>query len=109
VITTAQIPGKKAPILVTEEMLKSMRKGSVIVDLAASTGGNTPFTKDREVVEVFGVKIVGDSNLPATLPSDASKLYGKNILNFLQLITSKEGNLITDSQDELVIGSRAKA
>jgi len=109
VITTAQIPGKKAPILVTEEMLKSMRKGSVIVDLAASTGGNTPFTKDREVVEIFGVKIVGDSNLPATLPSDASKLYGKNILNFLQLITSKEGNLITDSQDELVIGSRAKA
>ncbi|MEY3351106.1 MAG: hypothetical protein RIQ50_1217 [Bacteroidota bacterium] len=109
VITTAQIPGKKAPILVTEEMLKSMRKGSVIVDLAASTGGNTPFTKDREIVEVFGVKIVGDSNLPATLPSDASKLYGKNILNFLQLITSKEGNLITDSQDELVIGSRAKA
>lgn len=109
VITTAQIPGKKAPILVTEEMLKAMRKGSVVVDLAASTGGNTPFTKDREVVEVFGVRIVGDSNLPATLPSDASKLYGKNILNFLQLITSKEGQLITDSQDELVIGSRAKA
>jgi NAD(P) transhydrogenase subunit alpha len=107
VITTAQIPGKKAPILVTDEMLKTMRRGSVIVDLAASTGGNTPVTKDRETVEYNGVTIIGDSNLPATMPSDASKLYGKNILNFLQLIITKEGNLALDVDDDLVKGARA--
>jgi len=107
VITTAQIPGKKAPILVTDEMLKTMRRGSVIVDLAASTGGNTPVTKDRETVQYNGVTIIGDSNLPATMPSDASKLYGKNILNFLQLITTKEGNLALDVDDDLVKGARA--
>jgi NAD(P) transhydrogenase subunit alpha len=107
VVTTAQIPGKKAPILITAEMLDTMRRGSVIVDLAASTGGNTPVTKDRETVQYKGVSIIGDSNLPATMPSDASKLYGKNILNFLQLIISKEGQLITDSEDELVKGARA--
>lgn len=109
VITTAQIPGKTAPILVTEEMLKAMREGSVIVDLAASTGGNTPFTKDRETVVFNGVKIIGDSNLPATMPSDASKLYGKNIINFLLLITDKEGNLHINMEDDLVKGSRAMA
>ena len=109
VITTAQIPGKTAPILVTEEMLKNMREGSVIVDLAASTGGNTPFTKDRETVVFNGVKIIGDSNLPATMPSDASKLYGKNIINFLLLITDKEGNLHINMEDDLVKGSRAMA
>lgn len=109
IITTAQIPGKTAPILVTEEMLKAMREGSVIVDLAASTGGNTPFTKDRETVVFNGVKIIGDSNLPATMPSDASKLYGKNIINFLLLITDKEGNLHINMEDDLVKGSRAMA
>ena len=109
IITTAQIPGRKAPILITEDMLNAMRRGSVIIDLAASTGGNTPMTKDRETVHYNGLTIIGDSNLPATMPSDASKLYGKNILNFLQLITSKEGQLITDSQDELVKGARAIA
>ena len=109
IITTAQIPGKTAPILVTEEMLKAMREGSVIVDLAASTGGNTPFTKDRETVIFNGVKIIGDSNLPATMPSDASKLYGKNIINFLLLITDKEGNLHINMEDDLVKGSRAMA
>lgn len=107
VITTAQIPGKKAPILVTEEMLRTMRRGSVVVDLAASTGGNTPFTKDLQTVQFEGVAIVGNSNLPATMPSDASKLYGKNIINFLQLIINKEGQLNTDVDDELVKGARA--
>jgi NAD(P) transhydrogenase subunit alpha len=90
-------------------MLKAMREGSVIVDLAASTGGNTPFTKDRETVVFNGVKIIGDSNLPATMPSDASKLYGKNIINFLLLITDKEGNLHINMEDDLVKGSRAMA
>jgi len=107
IITTAQIPGRKAPILVTEEMLAKMRRGSVIVDLAASTGGNTPVTKDREVVLYNGVTIIGDSNLPATMPSDASKLYGKNILNFIQLLLDKEGCIIEQPIDELVIGTRA--
>jgi NAD(P) transhydrogenase subunit alpha len=107
VITTAQIPGRKAPILVTEEMLNTMKRGSVIVDLAASTGGNTPFSKNRETVLYRGVSIIGDSNLPATMPSDASKLYGKNILNFLQLIINKEGQLNVDVDDDLVKGSRA--
>lgn len=108
VITTAQIPGKKAPILISEEMIKGMRRGSVIVDLAASTGGNTPVTKDREVVLYNGVAIIGDSNLQATMPSDASKLYGKNILNFLQLITTKENTLNVEVDDDLVKGTRAR-
>ena len=69
-------------------MIKSMRRGSVIVDLAASTGGNTPVTKNMSTVEFEGVKVIGDSNLPATMPSDASKLYGKNILNFYFQATS---------------------
>ena len=107
VITTAQIPGKKAPILITDEMLKTMRRGSVIVDLAASTGGNTPVTKDRESVQYNGITVIGDSNLPATMPSDASKLYGKNILNFLQLIITKENTLNIEVDDDLVKGTRA--
>ncbi|MDB5250914.1 MAG: Re/Si-specific transhydrogenase subunit alpha [Flaviaesturariibacter sp.] len=105
VITTAQIPGRKAPILVTEEAFNRMRSGAVIIDIAASTGGNTPFTKNRETVVHRGVTIVGDSNLPASMPSDASKLYGKNILNFLQLITTKEGGLHLNWEDDLVKGS----
>lgn len=105
VITTAQIPGKKAPILITEEMLSKMRNGSVIIDIAAATGGNTPFTKNNETIVYNGVTIVGDSNLPATMPFDASKLYGKNILNFLQLITTKEGQLHLNWEDDLVKGS----
>ena len=105
VITTAQIFGKTAPILITEDMLKTMRNGSVIIDIAAATGGNTPFTKNNETVKYNGVTIVGNSNLPATMPSDASKLYGKNILNFLQLITNKEGQLNLNWDDDLVKGS----
>src|SRR5829696_4367739 len=104
VITTAQIPGKKAPTLITEDMLDAMRNGSVIVDIAAATGGNTPFTKNEETVIRNGVTIIGAGNLPSTMPSDASKLYGKNILNFLQLIT-KEGELNLNWEDDLVKGS----
>lgn len=105
VITTAQIPGKKAPILITEEMMQKMRNGSLIIDLAAATGGNTPFTKNNETVDHNGVSIIGNSNLQATMPSDASKLYGKNILNFLQLITSKEVQLNLNWEDDLVKGT----
>lgn len=105
VITTAQIPGKKAPILITEDMLQAMRKGSVIIDLAAATGGNTPVTKNNQTVLYKGVHIIGNSNLAATMPSDASKLYGKNLLNFLQLIIDKEGNCNLNWNDDLVKGS----
>ena len=105
VITTAQIPGKKAPVLITEEMINAMRNGSVIIDIAAATGGNTPVTKNNETVVYNGVSIVGNSNLQATLSSDASKLYGKNILNFLQLIITKEGTINLNWDDDLVKGS----
>lgn len=102
VITTAQIPGRKAPILVTNEMIASMRKGSVIVDLAASTGGNTPQTKNNSTVDANGVRIIGNSNLPSGMPSDASKMYGKNVLNFLKLIITAEGQLNLNFEDDLV-------
>lgn len=105
VITTAQIPGKKAPVLVTTEMINAMRKGSVIIDTAAATGGNTELTKDDETVVYHGVTIVGNSALAATVPSDASKLYGKNLLNFLQLIIDKETKLNLNWDDDLVKGS----
>ena len=102
VITTAQIPGKKAPILITEEMIKAMRNGSVIIDLAAATGGNTPVTKNNETVSYNGVSIIGNSSLQSTMPSDASKMYGKNVLNFLQLIITKEGEVNLNWEDDLV-------
>ncbi len=105
VITTAQIPGKKAPILITEEMIRAMRNGSVIIDIAAATGGNTPLTKNNETIVYNGVSIVGNSNLQASLPSDASKLYGKNMLNFLQLIITKDGTINLNWDDDLVKGS----
>ena len=105
IITTAAIPGKKAPVLITEEMIASMKNGSVIIDLAASTGGNTAYTKNDETVVVNGVSIVGNSALPADMPSDASKLYGKNILNFLQLIINKEGAVNLNFEDDLVKGT----
>jgi len=105
IITTAQIPGRKAPILITTEMMGAMKSGSVIIDLAASTGGNTELTKNNETVMHNGIRIVGNSFLPATMPSDASKLYGKNILNFLQLMITKEGELNLNFDDDLVLGT----
>jgi NAD(P) transhydrogenase subunit alpha len=105
VITTAQIPGKKAPVLITEEMIGTMRKGSVIIDIAAATGGNTPVTKNNETINYHGITIVGNSNLPATMPSDASRMYGKNVLNFLQLIINKEAQINLNWDDDLVKGS----
>ena len=105
IITTAQIPGKKAPILITTEMMTAMKNGSVIIDLAAATGGNTELTKNDETVFHNGVSIIGNSNLPATMPSDASKLYGKNILNFLQLMINKEGTFNLNFEDDLVLGT----
>ena len=105
IITTAQIPGKPAPVLITAAMISAMKNGSVIIDLAAATGGNTELTKNEETVIYNGVSIVGNSRLPGSMPSDASKLYGKNVLNFLQLIISKEGELNVNFQDDLVKGA----
>jgi NAD(P) transhydrogenase subunit alpha len=105
IITTAQIFGKKAPVLITEDMIAKMKNGSVIIDIAAATGGNTELTKNDETIVYKGVTIVGNSNLPATMPSDASKLYGKNICNFLELIIDKEGKLNLNMQDDLVKGT----
>ena len=102
VITTAQIPGKKAPVLITRVMVESMKAGSVIVDLASSSGGNTELTRDEDTVQYKGVAIVGNSNLPGAMPSDASKLYGKNILNFLKLLRGPEGAIQLDFSDDIL-------
>ncbi|MET0300757.1 MAG: Re/Si-specific NAD(P)(+) transhydrogenase subunit alpha [Flavitalea sp.] len=105
VITTAQIPGKKAPVLITADMIAKMKKGSVIIDLAAATGGNAELTVNNETVIQHGVTIIGNSALPSTMPSDASKLYGKNVFNFLQLLITKEAALNLNFEDDLVTGS----
>ena len=105
IITTAQIPGKPAPLLISKKTVEAMPPGSVIVDLAASTGGNCELTKNNETVEYNKVKIIGNSNLPSTLPSDASKMFGKNVVNFLKLIIDKEGNLNLNFEDDIVQGT----
>lgn len=105
IITTAQIPGKPAPLLVTEETLNTMKRGSVIIDLAAATGGNTAKTVNDQTIQYNGVTIVGNSNLASTMPGDASKLYGKNVLNFLQLIITNDGNIALNFEDDIVKGT----
>lgn len=105
IITTAQIPGKKAPVLIPKETVDAMKSGSVIVDLAASTGGNCELTKNNEVFTTSnGVTIIGDSNLPSTMPSDASKMFGKNVMNFLKLIL-KDGQMNVNLEDDIVKGT----
>ncbi len=105
IITTAQIPGRKAPVLITDDMMQKMRAGSVVIDLAASTGGNTSRTVNNETIVYQDITIYGNSSLQSTMPSDASKLYGKNICNFLALILSKDGNIAINFDDDLVKGS----
>ncbi|MCP4726158.1 MAG: Re/Si-specific NAD(P)(+) transhydrogenase subunit alpha [bacterium] len=100
VITTAAIPGKKAPILVTEEMVKGMRPGSVIVDLAAERGGNCELTKPGETVEYNDVLIIGPENIPSDIPYHASQMYSKNITTFI-LHLVKEGKMELDMEDEI--------
>lgn len=103
VITTALIPGRKAPVLVTDEMVKSMRPGSVIVDLAVEQGGNVSLAKSGEVVDVGGVKIVGHPNMPSRIAVDASALYARNLVNFLTPLVDKETkNLKINWEDEIV-------
>jgi NAD(P) transhydrogenase subunit alpha len=107
VISTALIPGRAAPVLVTEDMVKSMKPGSVIVDLAAGKGangqgGNCPLTEADQTVVKHGVTLVGDTNLPARVAADASALYARNVLDFLKLIINKEGSLHVDLEDDIV-------
>lgn len=105
VICTAQIPGRKAPILIEKATVDNMKPGSVIIDLAASTGGNCAYTEDEKVVDINGVIIVGNSNYPSEMPNDASRMYGNNLLNFLKLLISEEGELVLDFDDEIVKGT----
>jgi H+-translocating NAD(P) transhydrogenase subunit alpha len=105
IITTAQIPGKKAPLLITEEMVKGMKAGSVIVDLAAATGGNCQLTENNKTIVAHGVTIIGNSNLQSTIPFDASKMFGKNIINFLKNMLSKEGKIELNFSDEIISGT----
>jgi H+-translocating NAD(P) transhydrogenase subunit alpha len=102
VITTALIPGRAAPVLVTEEMVRSMKAGSVIVDLAAPQGGNCPLTEAGKTVVKHGVTLVGETNLPALVAADASSLYARNVLDFLKLVINKEGALHVDMNDDIV-------
>jgi NAD(P) transhydrogenase subunit alpha len=106
VITTALIPGRKAPVLVTEEMVKTMKRGSIIVDLAVEQGGNCPLSKPDQVIEVDGVTLMGYTNLPARLAVDTSSLYARNLLNFVSLIVDKKtGALALNWDDEIVKGA----
>jgi NAD(P) transhydrogenase subunit alpha len=102
VITTALIPGRAAPVLVTEDMVRSMKPGSVIVDMAAEQGGNCPLTEADAVVVRHGVTLVGYTNIPSLVPADASALYARNLLDFLKLIVDKEGALQLNLDDEIV-------
>ncbi len=102
VITTALIPGRAAPVLVTEHMVKAMKPGSVIVDLAAAQGGNCPLTEANRTVVKHGVTLVGETNLPALVAADASALYARNVIDFLKLVINKEGQFHIDLEDDIV-------
>lgn len=105
IICTAQIPGKKAPVLISKTTVESMKAGSVIIDLAASTGGNCELTENDKTIEHKNVTIVGQSNYPALMPVDASRMFGKNVLNFLKLLIGEEGALNINLDDEIVKGT----
>src|SRR5438552_2307986 len=106
VITTALIPGRPAPVLLREETVKAMKPGSVVVDMAIEQGGNCPLTERDKIVVKHGVKLVGLSNLPALVAADASALYARNLLNFLNLLVDpKTGELKLNREDEIIAGS----
>ena len=107
VVTTALIPGRAAPVLVSEDMVKAMKPGSVIVDIAAGRGpagtdGNCPLTEAGRTVVKHGVTIVGETNLPALVAADSSSLYARNVLDFLKLVLNKEAAFHLDLQDDIV-------
>ncbi len=101
VISTAMVPGKRAPVLITRDMVIKMRKGSVIVDLAAERGGNCELTEAGKEIEVEGIKIIGPLNLPSDLPKDSSQLFSRNVTNFLKLMV-KDGELSINLEDEII-------
>jgi NAD(P) transhydrogenase subunit alpha len=105
IITTAAIPGRPAPKLITADMVRSMKPGSVIVDLAAETGGNTDLTQAGKVIDVDGVRIDGTTNLPSTMPYHASQMYSRNIQSLLGLLITKEGKLSLDMNDDVIKGT----
>lgn len=105
VICTAQIPGRVAPVLVKKETVENMKPGSVIVDLAASTGGNCELTENDKTIEVNGVKIIGNSNYTNDMQIDASSMFGKNVVNLLKLFITEEGELNLNFEDEIIKGA----
>jgi NAD(P) transhydrogenase subunit alpha len=107
VIATAQIPGRKAPVLLLKETVASMKPGSVIVDLAASTGGNCELTENGKTINVNGVTIIGKSDYPSEMPTDASKMFGSNIINLLKIMVDNKGNLVLNMQDDIINGTTA--
>ena len=107
VIATAQIPGRKAPILLMKETVNSMKPGSVIIDLAASTGGNCELTENGKNIVVHGVNIIGKSDYPSDMPSDASKMFGCNIINLLKIMVDKDGRLVLNMSDDIINGTTA--
>jgi H+-translocating NAD(P) transhydrogenase subunit alpha len=104
VITTAQVQGAKAPVLVTEEMVRAMAPGSVVVDLAAEQGGNVEPSRPGETVEIDGVQVLGPANVPSQAPHHASLMYGKNVANFLALLV-RDGAVAADTEDDIVVQS----
>ncbi len=104
VITTALVPGKKAPVLVTEEMVKNMRPGSVILDMAVEFGGNCEVSEKGKTVKKYGVNIIGEPNLPSLVPNHSSEMYSKNLLSLITHI-GKEGQVTLNLEDEIVKGS----
>jgi NAD(P) transhydrogenase subunit alpha len=105
VITTAKVPGKKAPLLVSKEVVEQMREGSVIVDLAAEEGGNCELTEAGKIVQKHGVTIVGTANIPGTVPADASAVYAKNVYNVIKQLYPKEAELNLNFADEINNGA----
>ncbi|HPH36944.1 MAG TPA: NAD(P) transhydrogenase subunit alpha [Sediminibacterium sp.] len=104
IIATAQLQGKPAPLLIDEDMLKLMKPGAVVINLAASSGGNVFGVQNNATIQLHGVTLVGNSQLASDMPADASKVYGKNMFNFLQLILTKEGAINLNFEDDIVKG-----
>jgi H+-translocating NAD(P) transhydrogenase subunit alpha len=102
VISTALIPGRAAPVLITEDMVKAMKPGSVIVDMAAPAGGNCPLTEPGKTVSKYGVTLIGETNIPALVAADSSSLYARNVLDFLKLVINKEGAFSVPMDDDIV-------
>ncbi|MDA3904849.1 MAG: Re/Si-specific NAD(P)(+) transhydrogenase subunit alpha [Bacteroidales bacterium] len=105
IISTAQIPGRTAPILLSKTAVENMKAGSVIIDLAASTGGNCELTVNNETIVHQGITIIGQSNYPSQMPIDASRMFGKNVINFLKLIIGDNGDLTLNFEDDIVKGT----